>query len=354
MAEREHIGALAVHFTAGTAAGALLVRFHLPPESLAAGLLPVLGTLLFIVLRSGRSALLFPAFLLCGTFAALNGAIVGPDPDPARWFAGPGERLRALIDTLPFPSGSTAPLLKAFLTGDRSGLDRETVRIFRDSGASHLLALSGLHIGILYLILSKLLWPLGNSLKAKRFRYVIVLCAAGCFTLTTGASPSIVRAFLFIGINETALLTGRPRHPLRVLSTALLIQLVLSPQHIASIGFQLSYLAMAGIFLVYPRLKAWYPDGLRFDPVRKVWQAAALSISCQLFTGPLAWLRFHTFPACFLLTNLLALPLTTLLMGTAVATVALGGAGWCPAILLNVTDRLCNTLLFVLSTIASL
>lgn len=354
MAEREHIGALAVHFTAGVAAGTLLVRFHLPPYPLAAGLLPVMGTLLAVILRKGRSDLLFPVFLLCGAFAALNGSFTGPDEGIALRVCGPAEKLRGLIDGIPFPTGSTAPLLKAFLTGDRSGLSRDTVRIFRESGASHLLALSGLHIGILYMLLSRLLWPIGNSPAAKGVRYAVTLLAAGGFTLMTGASPSIVRAFLFILLNETARLTGRPRQPVRVLSTALLIQLVLSPQSIASTGFQLSYLAMTGIFLVYPHLEAWYPEGPRFDPVRKIWQAAALSISCQLFTGPLAWLRFGSFPVYFLITNLLAMPLTTLLMATGTATVALQGMGWCPPILTEVTDRLCSLLLFVLETIASL
>ena len=354
MAERENIGALAIHFTAGVAAGTLLLRLPGNPYFLSGGVLIVLASLLLIVLKTERSGLLFPAFLLCGTFCALNGAFAGPEPALARWAAVPADRLRGFIDSLPFPSETTAPLLKAFLTGDRSGLPRETVQAFRGSGASHLLALSGLHIGILYLLLSKLLWPLGNSLAAKRLRYVLTLTAAGLFTLMTGASPSIVRAFMFIVLNETAQLTGRPRSPLHVLSTALLIQLVLSPGSISSVGFQLSYLAMAGIFLLYPHLDAWYPAGLRFDPMRRIWQAAALSISCQVFTGPLAWYRFHTFPTYFLITNLLAMPLTTFLMGTAVATLAFYGLGCCPAFLIGLTDSLCNALLFVLETIASL
>lgn len=354
MAEAGDIGALAFHFTVGVAAGALLLRLPASPYLLSGALLPLLASLLLAVLRTDRSGLLFLLFLLCGTFCALNGAFAGPEPAFTRWAAVPAERLRGFIDRIPFPSESTAPLLKAFLTGDRSGLSRETVQAFRGSGASHLLALSGLHIGILYLLLSRMLWPLGNSPVAKRFRYFLTLTAAGAFTLMTGASPSIVRAFLFIVLNETALLTGRPRNPLRLLSTALLIQLVLSPGSISSVGFQLSYLAMAGIFLLYPHLDAWYPAGLRFDPVRRIWQAAALSISCQVFTGPLAWYRFHTFPTYFLITNLLAMPLTTLLMGTAVTTLLLHGLGCCPSFLIGTTDSLCRALLFVLQTIASI
>ena len=88
--------------------------------------------------------------------------------------------------------------------------------------------------------------------------------------------------------------------------------------------------------------------------MRKIWTMAALSISCQLFTGPLAWYRFHSFPKYFLLTNLLAIPLTTALMATAVTTVLLGLLGWSPALLITATDGLCRLLVWVLEIIASM
>ena len=356
MAGRKNIEALAVHFTAGVAAGTLVLRLPVSPYFLAGGLLILLASLTAIVLRTERPALLFPAFFLLGAFCALADAFPGVETAtlPERWASALGDRLRGFIDSIPFPSEETVPLLKALLTGDRSGLSRETIQVFRESGGAHLLALSGLHIGILYLFLSRLLWPLGNSPRARGVRYVLTVLAAALFTLVTGASPSIVRAFLFIFINETARLTGRPRNALRVLSTALLVQLVLDPSAITSVGFQLSYLAMAGIFILYPRLEAWWPEGPRIDPLRKIWQAAALSISCQAFTGPLAWYRFHTFPTYFLITNLLAMPVTTLLMGAAVTTLVLQGLGCCPAFLIQVTDALCRALTWILKVISSM
>jgi len=356
MVRRESIEALALHFTAGVAAGTLLLRLPLSPYPLSAGLSVLLVSMLATVLKTERIPLVFPAFLLCGMLCTLTDSFAGAGAVtlPERWAEESALRFRAFIDGIPFPSESTAPLLKALLTGDRSGLSKETVQVFRDSGASHLLALSGLHMGILYILLSRLLWPLGNSLSIRRFRYIAVLLAAGFFTRMTGASPSIIRAFLFIVLNETVRLLGRPRNALRVFCTALLIQLVLSPSAIRSVGFQLSYLAMAGIFLLYPHLDSWYPEGRRIDPVRKVWQMAALSISCQVFTGPLAWYRFHTFPAYFLLTNLIAMPLTSVLMGTAVATLALRAIGLCPEILLRATDGLAVTLVRSLQVISSM
>ena len=356
MAGRESIEALAVHFTAGVAAGTLLLRLPANTISLSSNLLLILASLVAILLKTDRSGLLFPVFLLLGAFCALTDAFPGADTTSfaERWASALVERLRKIIESIPFPSEGTTPLLKALLTGDRSELSQDTVRVFRESGGAHLLALSGLHIGILYLILSKLLWPLGNSLSARRFRYGLILLAAGFFTLMTGASPSIVRAFLFIFLTETARITGRPRDPLRVLATALLIQLVISPSAIVSVGFQLSYLAMTGIFLLYPVLEGWYPESSRFDPVRKIWQAAALSISCQVFTGPLAWFRFHTFPTYFLLTNLLALPVTTCLMGSAVATLVFRGIGFRSGFLIQVTDALAGLLVWILQTISSM
>lgn len=356
MAERAGIEALAVHFTAGVAVGALLLRLPADPSILSTSLLLVLASLVVIVLKTERGGLLFPAFVLLGAFCAFEDAFPGADTATflERWTSAWADRLRAFIDGIPFPSEGTAPLLKALLTGDRSGLSQDTVRVFRESGGAHLLALSGLHIGILYLLLTRLLWPLGNSPRARRIRYALIVLAAGLFTLMTGASPSIVRAFLFIFLNETARIACRPRGPLRILSTALLIQLVITPSAITSTGFQLSYLAMAGIFLLFPVLEAWYPKGLHFDPVRKVWEAAALSISCQVFTGPLAWFRFHTFPTYFLLTNLVALPFTTLLMGSAVTTLALQGIHCCPGFLVRATDWLCRTLVWILQVISSM
>jgi len=356
MAERAGIEALAVHFTAGVAAGTLLLRLPADPSVLSTGLLLVLASLVILVLKTERGGLLFPAFALLGAFCAFAEAFPGVDSTTflERWTSAWADRLRAFIDGIPFPSEGTASLLKALLTGDRSGLSPDTVRAFRESGGAHLLALSGLHIGILYLLLSRLLWPLGNSPHARRFRYALIVLAAGLFTLMTGASPSIVRAFLFIFLGETARIACRPRDPLRVLSTALLIQLVITPSAITSTGFQLSYLAMAGIFLLFPVLEGWYPKGPRIDPIRKIWEAAALSISCQVFTGPLAWFRFHSFPTYFLLTNLVALPFTTLLMGSAVATLALRGIHCCPGFLLLATDWLCRTLVWILEVISSM
>lgn len=355
------LAALCLPFTAGTAAAAALAGAGGGAAGAASGaaLAASAGLLALLSLRrTGRLPYCILFFFL-GIFCFLS---AGLRPSPAE--PGPVGRLAAralsglrdLIGSIPFQHSDSHSLVAALLTGDRGGLTAAQTASFRASGASHILALSGLHLGVIYLIISRLLSVLGNSIPARRVRSVLTILLAGCYTLATGAGPSIVRAFLFILIRETcALFPERRISPVRTLLMALTIQLAVQPQVITSLGFQLSYLAMTGIVVLYPRLEAWYPaDGPRFQPLRRIWQAAALAVSCQIFTAPLTWIRFHSFPKYFILTNLLALPLTSALMATSVAAIALQALGTCPSFLASIADFLASSLLFILDVISSL
>ena len=303
-------------------------------------------------------------FMITGIFCSLSYSLASGIPEYGSGLVSTAAaravgHLRATIDAIPYQSETTGPLVKALLTGDKSDLTKEITGIFRDSGASHILALSGLHLGVLYLILTRLTLPMGNSPRARGLRYSLIIGAALFYSIMTGAAPSIIRAFLFITINETAKLLGRKREPVRVLLAALTIQLALKPDVISSVGFQLSYMAMAGIFLLYPTLERIYPSSSgtrwsKFNPFRKIWNAAMLSISCQVFTGPIAWHYFHTFPKYFILTNLIVLPLTSAIMTLSVATIALSYIGICPEPLVILNDHAMQALVFCLKVISGM
>lgn len=398
MTETADIKPLALAFTFGAASGLLLSRIsvHAAYISSATSLLVAL-TLTVITSADRRQAEILLLFLTAGVFCAATsiltslGAVAGKP-----LFVGLAADFRSMISSIPFPHEGTAPLVNALLTGDRSSLDGSVMNSFRDSGASHILALSGLHLGIIYGILLKVTSIFGKHPTVKAVRSLIIILLCGIYTLATGASPSLVRAFLFILINETARLTHRSNNPLRVYCAALFIQTAIDPQVISSTGFQLSYLAMAGIFLLYPALKKWYPqeeaagdmliekgagltesDGLESVMIdkgcyrarrcwtswmktivsaapRKIWDAAALTISCQVFTGPLAWWKFGTFPKYFLLTNLLSLPLTSAVMLLSVSTSVLFAIGICPDVLITLTDSSASLLLFIMKVISSM
>lgn len=398
MTETADIKPLALAFTFGAASGLLLSRIsmHAAYISSATSLLVTL-TLTLITSADRRQAEILLLFLTAGVFCAATstltslGAVAGKP-----LFAGLAADFRSMISSIPFPHEGTAPLVNDLLTGDRSSLDSSVMNSFRDSGASHILALSGLHLGIIYGILLKVTSIFGKNPTVKAVRSLIIISLCGIYTLATGASPSLVRAFLFILVNETARLTHRSNNPLRVYCAALFIQTAINPQVISSTGFQLSYLAMAGIFLLYPALKKWYPqeegagdmliengagltesDGLEGVMIdkgccrasrcwtswmktivsaapRKIWDAAALTISCQVFTGPLAWWKFGTFPKYFLLTNLLSLPLTSAVMLLSVSTSVLFAIGICPDFLISLTDSSASLLLFIMKVISSM
>ena len=325
---------------------------------------PRLGRLTRLGRLSGRRIFFAGIFIVTGIFCSLNYHIASGIPEYESGFIGSAAAnavgtLQNVIDNIPYPSETSGPLVKALLTGDKSDLTKEITGIFRDSGASHILALSGLHLGVLYILLARLTAPLGNSPWIRRLRYSLIIVAALFYSIMTGATPSIIRAFLFITINETAKLLGRKREPVRVLLAALTIQLALKPDVITSVAFQLSYMAMAGIFLLFPTLDRIYPAAngsklSRFNPLRKIWSAAMLSISCQVFTGPLAWYHFHTFPKYFILTNLIALPLTSAIMTLSVATIALSFLGICPEPLVILNDHAMQALVFCLEIISGL
>lgn len=320
---------------------------------------------------SGASALAFIPDMTCGAIE-----------EHAIEF---GLRMQNIIDSIPFSSARTNALLKALLTGERSTLSPELTEAFRDSGASHIFALSGLHLGIIYGIFSKALFFMGNSVAGRRMRSAVIVILCGFYTLATGAGPSIVRAFIFILLGEAARMTGRLHSLRQLLMASLLIQVIIDPLSVRSVSFQLSYAAMAGIAFIYPWLRDFWPSGKaeknggrdsryggrsRGDTsgdgemtlggralvrsMRWVWNSTALSISCQLATGPLAYLYFGTFPQHFLLTNLISLPLTGFIIPCALACLGLSGLGCCPAFMVSVTEWLVSLLTWSLEVIASM
>ncbi|MBP5486436.1 MAG: ComEC/Rec2 family competence protein [Bacteroidales bacterium] len=364
--------AIGIPFAIGTAAGAILF-----PSSLSTGPFLFPAAIAFVLFILTLSPLLFfrgdshpgivitwaaISFCIAGLFCSVNQALTSGIQLPPNYLERISgkclERLCRSIDSIPYQTPGTAPLIKALITGDRSGLSKETIELFRASGASHILALSGLHLGIIYLIVTRITAPVGNSPKARVARYSLTVGTAGFYSLMTGMAPSIVRAFLFILIGETGKLFGRKRDPSGILLAALTIQLAVKPEVISTTGFQLSYLAMVGICTIFPILDRIYPDSKgiwsRIDPFRKICSGASLSVSCQVFTAPLVWFRFHSFPRYFLITNLIALPLTSAVMVLSVTTIALSLMGMCPYFLINLDDRAVGLLVRCLEIISSM
>ena len=316
-----------------------------------------LGALILWCMKKERPLGVYPlCFLLAGLLSGLSvGISTIPSALSPRLPAQARLSFISGIEEIDWSSEELPALAKALLCADKSGLSKDLQQTFRDAGASHLLALSGLHLGLIYSILQFLLSPLGGFRVSRLLRGILTVGLSSFYTLMCGASDSLVRALLFIILSEISkFFPSRMARRRDILCAALLIQLCIRPGSIRSLSFQLSYLAVASIVFVLPTLQEIYPRGKRHELGKKVWDAACTAICCQAATAPLLWVKFRTFPKYFILTNLLAVGVCELFLMCSLALTALSGLGWKAHILKSLTEALGEGLIFILETICSL
>lgn len=237
-------------------------------------------------------------------------------------------------------------VLAAMTLGDKSAMPRELRHVYAVSGASHVLALSGLHLGILYMALSLLV-------VNRRWRVVsqfVAVTAIWAFVLLVGLPASVVRAAVMVTVYGLVALTGRGRMSVNALALAALCILMVSPDSLFDVGFQLSFAAMLAILLLLPLLDRKPLRQYLFDrPVlRWLWGLTAVSLAAQVGTAPLVAHYFGRFATYFLLTNLLVIPAATAILCLAVPALlfpSLGGllltvVGWLNAALTFMAARL--------------
>lgn len=229
-------------------------------------------------------------------------------PARLRW------KFSAAVDSA-MPSEDMARIravVKALAYGYQDEIPAGIEESFRQSGAIHLLALSGMHLGLLYGLLLKLLALIGNSQTVKRIRSTVIIAALWAFTIFTGCGVSILRAAVMFSIYEAGVLAGRRRNGINALSLSAIIITVADPSAPSGISFQLSYAAMTAIFLIFPHLRAIVKTRNRISG--RIADACAMTIACQATTAPIILLHFGTFAFYSLLANLLCSPIVSIAM----------------------------------------
>lgn len=288
----------------------------------------------FCSLRRPGWAVLLLCFVFLGAGAVQLGRmprLQGPSA-LVQWAALQKETFSAWLGQLA-PQGEELAILRALAIGDKGDLTRDLRMVYRESGAMHLLALSGLHVGLIYALLTWLLRPLGGHRTARLFRSGLILVFLWTYALITGLSASISRAVLMITFYELSGLISGDRDGLSALAGSALLLTLFRPEAPRDIGFQLSYTAVLSILLLHPRLSRLLQTRSRL--LTRIWELLSVSLCCQATCGVLAWLYFGTFPRYFLLTTLLAIPLATAVMYAIAASVAfaslsslISGASW--------------------------
>ncbi len=210
----------------------------------------------------------------------------------------------------------------ALVLGVTDGLDQDLLEAYSGTGTMHILAVSGLHISVIYLILLRILSPLNRSGKGRWVVAVISLCSLWLYALITGLSPSVLRAVMMFSFLAIAKPWARSTNVHNTLAVSALCLLVYDPFLVFSVGFQLSYMAVMGIVSIYPRLlQLWEPRHL---VTVEVWKAGAVSIAAQVATLPVSLLYFHQFPNYFLVSNLLVVPLSFVVLITGLVVIGVG------------------------------
>ncbi len=205
-------------------------------------------------------------------------------------------------------------VINALLLGQRQEVSKELLNDYSNAGAIHILAISGLHVGIILLILSRVFKPLEVFKKGKFFKLILIVIMLWFFALLAGMSASVVRAvtmFTAVAIGQSI---QRKNSVIHSLVFSMFVLLLCNPMFLFDVGFQLSYLAVYGIVVIQPKLvRLWEPKWKLLD---KVWQLTTVSLAAQLSVLPLSLFYFHQFPGLFLVSNLVIVPfLGIILMG---------------------------------------
>lgn len=229
-------------------------------------------------------------------------------------------------------SKDTRALLIALTVGDKSFISKEMESIFANSGAVHVLAVSGLHVGIIYLILSYLLGFMGKNRNTVILKTVIVVLFIWFYAFITGLSPSVTRAALMFTMINIGTAINRDISFFNILAGAAFVMLLVNPLNLFEVGFQLSFLAVGGIVFFQPKFYSWFSFN---NPILdNLYKLITVSVAAQLTTTPLTIYYFNQFPVYFWLTNILIIPLVFCLVFLSVLYLSIS---WMPIIAAKVT-----------------
>ncbi len=211
-----------------------------------------------------------------------------------------------------FITGEQYAVLSALILGYKEDIETELYNSYSAAGAVHILAVSGLHVGIIYLVLNWLLGFMDANVLGRVFKTTFLLGFLWFYALLTGLSPAVLRASTMLSIVVIAFSVKRKHSIYNTLAGSLLFLLTVNPYFIKDVGFQLSYLAVLGIVMINPVLdNLWKP---RYGLLKFAWTLITISIAAQLSTLPLTLFYFQQFPTWFLISNLFIIPLSTLIV----------------------------------------
>jgi len=240
----------------------------------------------------------------------------------------------------------------ALLLGYKSELDTDLKKAYSASGAMHILSVSGMHVGVVFLCIEFLLGFMNRKKGLRILKTVLVLLLIWFYAFLTGLSPSVMRASTMLSFLVTGKAMSRSPEIFNILAASLFFLLAMEPLVITDIGFQLSYLAVAGICLFYKPVYNWFITTNR--TWNKIWAILVVSLVAQLSTFPVCLYFFHQFPNYFLLTNLFVVPLSSIVIYLGMLALIFGMVPWLSVFLTKLLAYLIWLLNFLIQGVETL
>lgn len=212
-------------------------------------------------------------------------------------------------------------IIRALVLGEKRNIDKEQYAAYAAAGAVHILAVSGLHVGIIFFILKFICFPFRKKYYGKVITSIIILTGLWSYAFITGLSPSVTRAVTMFSFFAFATLLNRKTSSINTLALSFLVLLVYHPNFIFHVGFQMSYLAVLAIIIIQPKLYSYYLPRNYFK--RKTWGIITVTFAAQVGVVPLSLYYFHQFPGLFFITNLVILPFLGILLGLGIGVLGL-------------------------------
>jgi competence protein ComEC len=198
------------------------------------------------------------------------------------------------------------------LLGYRSDLSAETLMAYSKTGTIHALSASGMHVGLIYLVLNFILAFLERNKIGKLLKLILMIALIWFYALLTGLSPSVLRSVIMLSLYILAKTFRKNTNSYNIIAFSAFCILLYNPFLLYDVGFQLSYISVLGLVLLQPKVGSWF--SFKYTFFNKLWSALALSLSAQIATFPFALYYFHQFPIYFLLSNLfITLPITLIM-----------------------------------------
>ncbi|WP_431133921.1 ComEC/Rec2 family competence protein [Psychroserpens mesophilus] len=241
-------------------------------------------------------------------------------------------------------------IINALILGQRQDMDRDMYTNYANAGAVHILAVSGLHVGIILMLLNFILKPLESLKRGNAIKVTNILLLLWSFAVVAGLSASVTRAVTMFSIVAIAMHLKRPTNIYNTLCISIFILLLVKPMFLFDVGFQMSYLAVFAIVSIQPLIyKLWQP---KWKVTNYFWQICTVTLAAQLGVAPISLFYFHQFPGLFFISNLAIIPFLGLILGFGILVIVLSLLNSLPEVLANAYGSIISSMNYVVSWVS--